>query len=66
MDKIDVNGTNEAPLFTELKKQKGGLFGAKIKWNFTKFLIDAEGNVVKRFGPADKPAKIEKYLNSVM
>ncbi len=66
MDKIDVNGANEAPLFTELKKQKGGLFGSKIKWNFTKFLVDGNGNVIKRFGPADKPEKIEKYLNNVM
>ncbi len=63
LDKIDVNGENEAPLFTELKKQKGGLFGSKIKWNFTKFIVDAEGNVIKRFGPAEKPSKIEKYIS---
>ncbi len=62
MDKIDVNGANEAPIFTELKKQQGGLFGSKIKWNFTKFVVDADGNVIKRFSPADKPVKIKKYL----
>lgn len=66
MDKVDVNGSNQAPLFAELKKQKGGLFGSKIKWNFTKFIVDSEGNVIKRFGPTDKPGKIEKYLVNKM
>lgn len=66
MDKVDVNGANEAPLFTELKRQKGGLFGSKIKWNFTKFIVDVDGKVIKRFSPTDKPAKIEKFLNNVL
>lgn len=66
MDKVDVNGANEAPLFIELKHQKGGLFGSKIKWNFTKFIVDGEGKVIKRFSPTDKPAKIEKFLNNVL
>lgn len=64
MDKVDVNGDNQAPLFAELKKQQGGLFGSKIKWNFTKFIVDSEGNVIKRFSPADKPVKIKKYLSN--
>ena len=56
--KIDVNGKNEDPLFTFLKsKQKG-----RIKWNFTKFLINKNGEVVDRFGPTTKPEKIEKSI----
>ena len=49
--KIDVNGENEAPLYTYQKSQKSGLMGSKIKWNFTKFLVDRQGNVVDRFAP---------------
>ncbi len=64
MDKVDVNGPHEAPLFTELKRQKGGIFGSKIKWNFTKFIVDSEGRVIKRFAPTDKPEKISKYLQT--
>jgi len=64
--KIDVNGKNEDPLYTYLKSQKGGVFGRKIKWNFSKFLVDREGNVVERFSPTAKPEKIKdkvaKYL----
>lgn len=64
--KIDVNGANEAPLYTFLKKQKGGLMGSNVKWNFTKFLVDREGNVVERFAPTKTPealdAKIAKLL----
>lgn len=60
--KIDVNGENEAPLFTYLKAQKGGKLGSKIKWNFTKFLVDREGLVVKRYAPTDKPEKLEKDI----
>jgi glutathione peroxidase len=58
--KIDVNGPNESPLYTYLKNEKGGIFGDKIKWNFTKFLVDKDGNVVKRYASADTPEKIEK------
>ena len=58
--KIDVNGKNEDPLYTFLKKQqKGSGLSSKIKWNFTKFLVDREGNVVARFAPADKPEAFE-------
>lgn len=56
--KIDVNGKNEEPLYGFLKKQKGGVFGGNIKWNFTKFLVDREGNVVDRFAPTTEPKNL--------
>ncbi|MDF3001056.1 MAG: glutathione peroxidase [Bacillota bacterium] len=64
--KIDVNGPNESPLYTYLKGQKGGLLGNKIKWNFTKFLVDQSGNVVGRYAPADKPEKLEKDIAAML
>ncbi|MFD0588768.1 glutathione peroxidase [Paenibacillus sp. GCM10027627] len=58
--KIDVNGNGAHPLFKLLTDQARGLLGSKsIKWNFTKFLVDREGKVVKRFGPTEEPARIE-------
>ena len=57
--KINVNGECEEPLFTFLKSQKGGMIGKKIKWNFTKFLIDREGNVVERYAPTTTPEQLE-------
>ena len=60
--KVDVNGKNADLLFTYLKSEKGGIFGSKIKWNFTKFLVDREGKVVKRFSPTTKPGKIESSV----
>ncbi len=65
--KIDVNGANAHPLYKFLKAEKKGLAGSEaIKWNFTKFLVDGEGEVVARFGPQDTPdligRKIEKML----
>ena len=62
--KIDVNGKSEAPLYTWLKEQKGGIGGKKIKWNFTKFLVDREGNVVARFAPNKEPKAIEAEVES--
>lgn len=64
--KIDVNGTNEAPLYTFLKDAKGGMLGSKIKWNFTKFLVDRNGNVIKRVAPNVDPAKIEEDIVSLL
>jgi len=61
-EKIDVNGKNTHPVFAYLKKKKRGFLGNRIKWNFTKFLIDKNGNPVKRFAPTDKPEKIEKDI----
>ncbi len=61
-EKIDVNGKNTHPVFAYLKSKKGGFLGNRIKWNFTKFLIDKNGNPIKRFAPTDKPEKIEKDI----
>lgn len=63
--KIDVNGKNADPLYNYLKKQKGGLISA-IKWNFTKFLVDRDGNVVKRFAPSVEPEKFEDYIKNLL
>ena len=60
--KIKVNGDEADPLYKWLKKQKGGLLGSAIKWNFTKFLVDREGNVVERYAPTRKPEDIEKDI----
>ena len=57
--KIDVNGKDAEPLFEYLKRQKGGFLGDDIKWNFTKFLVSREGEVVERYAPVTKPEKIE-------
>ncbi|HML67289.1 MAG TPA: glutathione peroxidase [Clostridia bacterium] len=64
--KIDVNGKNASDLYKFLKKQKGSVLGSSIKWNFTKFLIDREGNVVKRFAPADTPESIESDIAALL
>ena len=64
--KVEVNGTNEIPLYTYLKKQKGGVMGKKIKWNFTKFLVDRKGNVIGRFAPTVKPEEIENKIKEVL
>ncbi len=56
--KVDVNGDEAHPLFQWLRSEKGGIGGDKIKWNFTKFLIDADGTVVKRYGSNAKPEKL--------
>ena len=64
--KIEVNGANESPLYTWLKQQKGGVLGSAIKWNFTKFLVDREGNVVERFGSAVKPEKIDAKIAALL
>jgi len=60
--KIDVNGDKEDPLFTFLKEQKKGVLMKNIKWNFTKFLVDAEGHVVERYAPATEPSKMENDI----
>ena len=65
--KIDVNGTNTHPLYKYLKHEAKGLLGSEsIKWNFTKFLIDKNGKVVKRYAPTDTPESIEKELSAVL
>ena len=64
--KIEVNGENEEPLYKFLKSEKGGIFGEKIKWNFTKFLVDREGNVVERFAPTVTPEKMDEKIKEVI
>ncbi len=65
--KIDVNGDNAHPLYKFLADSQPGILGTKaIKWNFTKFLIDRDGNPVKRFAPADKPESLEKDIEGLL
>lgn len=65
--KIDVNGDNAHPLFTYLKKNAPGILGSKgIKWNFTKFLVNREGKVVKRYAPTTKPEDIEADILTLL
>lgn len=65
--KIDVNGGDADPLFKHLKKQAPGALGSQgIKWNFTKFLVDKEGNVVKRYAPTTRPEDISKDIESLL
>ena len=67
MEKVDVNGDDASPLFDWMKAEKPGLMGSKaIKWNFTKFLIDREGNVVKRYAPTDAPKSIAKDIEKLL
>ena len=67
MEKVDVNGTDASPVFDWMKGEAKGLFGTTaIKWNFTKFLIDRDGNLVKRYGPADKPEGIAKDIEKLL
>lgn len=64
--KIDVNGPDASPLFKWLKSQKKGFMGSAIKWNFTKFLIDREGNVVGRFSPTTRPSRLESRIKKLL
>ncbi len=66
MDKVNVNGEHTAPLWIELKKQQKCLVGSAIKWNFTKFIVDSEGNVIKRFAPKDEPKVVSEFLQTLM
>ncbi|GAV57939.1 GSHPx domain-containing protein [Cephalotus follicularis] len=65
-DKVDVNGSNAAPIYKFLKKSKGSLFGDNIKWNFSKFLVDKEGHVVDRYAPTTSPLSIEKDIKKLL
>lgn len=65
--KIDVNGANTDPLYKYLKHEAKGLLGSEsIKWNFTKFLVDKNGKVVKRYAPTDTPESIEKEIAAIL
>lgn len=61
-EKVNVNGKNTHPVFEFLKSKKGGFLGSKIKWNFTKFLINKEGIVIERYAPTTVPSKIESDI----
>jgi glutathione peroxidase len=65
-EKIEVNGSHTHPVFKYLKSKLGGLFGSRIKWNFTKFLLDANGRPVRRFSPVTKPLAIEPYIKELL
>ena len=65
--KVEVNGPGAHPLFVWLKSASTGLFGTRrIKWNFTKFLVDAQGRPVKRFAPTTEPAKLERDIERLL
>ncbi|BDH60244.1 glutathione peroxidase [Lysinibacillus sp. PLM2] len=64
--KIDVNGDNADPLFKFLKEQKKGVLSKNIKWNFTKFLIDKNGNVIERYAPTTEPEKIDDDIQKIL
>jgi glutathione peroxidase len=67
MAKVEVNGAGASPLFDWLKREAPGILGSKtIKWNFTKFLIDRNGQVVKRYGPADAPEGIARDIEALL
>jgi len=64
--KVEVNGEEAEPLFKFLKEQKGGMMGSKIKWNFTKFLVDRNGNVVERYAPTTTPEQIDAAVATLL
>jgi len=65
--KIEVNGSNTHPLYKYLKQEAKGLLGSKnIKWNFTKFLINRQGEVVKRYAPTDKPEDLNADIQALL
>lgn len=65
--KVDVNGKDAHPLYLHLKQEAPGVLGTEfIKWNFTKFLVDTQGNVVKRFGPAEAPESLAAEIEPLL
>lgn len=66
MARIDVNGPTADPLFQYLCKARPGVLGGRIKWNFTKFLIDQEGKVVERYAPVTAPSKIAQDIEALI
>lgn len=66
MAKVEVNGNNADPLYKYLRSEKKELLGDSIKWNFTKFLIDKQGKVVKRFAPNFEPAEIAPEIEKLL
>jgi glutathione peroxidase len=66
MKKIEVNGSDTHPLYEYLKSEKTGILTEAIKWNFTKFLVDRDGNVIKRYSPQTEPSEIEEELKDII
>ena len=64
--KVDVNGKNEEPIFGFLKSQQKGILGQNVKWNFTKFLVDRNGNVVDRFAPTTPAEKLDAKVAALL
>ncbi|QII82043.1 glutathione peroxidase [Jeotgalibaca arthritidis] len=65
-DIVTINGKGAHPLFKLLTEETKGILGSAIKWNFTKFLVDKNGTIVKRFGPKDRPASFEKEIEAYL
>ena len=63
---VKVNGTKAHPLFQHLASEAKGLFGQSVKWNFTKFLVDRNGHVIKRYAPKDNPLKAEQDISKLL
>lgn len=64
--KIDVNGKNADPLYNYLKQEEHGILGKDIKWNFTKFLVNKQGEVIKRYAPQEEPEKIAGDIEKIL
>lgn len=64
--KIDVNGSDAHPLYSWLREEKGGVLGDAIKWNFTKFLVGRDGQVIKRYAPTTEPGKISADIEKAL
>ncbi|MGA8047177.1 MAG: glutathione peroxidase [Dermatophilaceae bacterium] len=64
--KVDVNGSDTDPLFEWLKSEKGGLLGDRIKWNFTKFLVGRDGQVIERYAPQTDPADLAEDIEAAL
>ncbi len=65
-DKIEVNGNNAHPLYQYLRREKSGLLGSAIKWNFTKFLVDRSGKVVGRYAPTTTPGQLAGDIEALL
>ena len=65
-EKIDVNGSEEAPLYTYLKDRQGGILGKAIKWNFTKFLVGRDGRVIRRYAPQTAPHELAADIEAAL
>ena len=64
--KVDVNGSDAHPLFDWLREEKGGMLGSAIKWNFTKFLVGRDGQVLRRYGPTTAPEKLTDDIEKAL